>query len=154
MSLPKINGLFRLTRDAELIYTQSGAGILKLGLASSEKYKDKETQLFIDAVAFGKTGEIINQYAGKKGTQIFLSGKIQTDSWEKEGKKQYKTSMVVESFDFVSNKQQNQAPQQQAQQNQAPQQQAQQHQAPQKHTDYQTKQVPEIDIDENDSLPF
>jgi len=120
MSLPKINGLFRLTRDAELTYTQNGTGFTRLGLASSEKYKDKETQLFLDAVAFGKTGEIINQYAGTKGTQIFLSGKIQTDSWEKEGKKQYKTSMVVESFDFVSNKQQNQAPQQQAQQYQAP----------------------------------
>jgi len=102
MGLAKISGLFRLTRDSELKYSQSGSAILKLGLACSEKFGEKETQLFIDATAFGKPAEIINQYAGEKGTQIFLTGKLQTESWEKEGVKQYKTSMIVESFDFVS----------------------------------------------------
>ncbi len=105
--LAKTQGLFRLIRDAELAYTQSGTAILKIGLACSEKYKDKETQLFLDATVFGKPAEIINQYAGAKGTQIFLSGKLQTETWEKDGKKNYKTVMIVEDFDFVSNKQSN-----------------------------------------------
>ena len=102
MALCKAIGMFRLTRDAELKYAQSGSAILKMGRACSEKFGDKETQLFIDATVFGKQAEIISQYAGEKGTQIFLSGKLQTESWEKEGVKQYKTSMIVESFDFVS----------------------------------------------------
>ena len=103
MSLPKINGLFRLTRDCEMV--QAGeTSIAKLGLAASEKYKDKETKLFIDAVAFGKIGEIIGQYAGSKGTQIYLNGKIQLDQWQDKtsGENRSKTSMVIEGFDFVS----------------------------------------------------
>ena len=149
MALCKVNGLFRLTRTAELKYTQDGKAILKLGLACSEKFGDKETQLFLDATAFGKPAEILNQYAGTKGTQIFLSGKLQTDMWEKEGVKQSKISMIIESFDFVSD------------QNKSDNQQAPQYQ----HTDYQprpeakrempTGTLPIIDIDEDDSeIPF
>lgn len=102
MSLPKTIGIFRLTRDAELRYSDDGKPILKMGLAASEKFGKKETQCFLDATVFGKQAEIISQYAGEKGTQIFLSGKMQTESWEKEGVKHYKNSMIVESFDFVS----------------------------------------------------
>lgn len=104
MSLPKTYGLFRLTRDAELKYSQSGSAILKMGLASSEKFGDKETQCFMDATAFGKMAEGISQYAGEKGTQIFLTGKIQTESWETDGQRRSKNSMIVEGFNFVSNK--------------------------------------------------
>lgn len=99
--LAKISGVFRLTRDAELRYTASGVAILKVGLACSEKYKDKETQLFIDGTAFGKSGELINQYAGSKGTQIFIAGKLQTDMWEKDGQKQSKISIQIEDFQFL-----------------------------------------------------
>lgn len=100
--LAKVSGLFRLTRDAELKYSGSGTAVVKLGLACSEKFGDKESQLFIDATAFGKPAEIISQYAGSKGNQIFLVGKLQTDSWEKDGQKQFKTVMIIEGFDFVS----------------------------------------------------
>ena len=104
MSLAKISGLFRLTRDAELRYGQNGSAILKMGLACSEKFGDRETQLFIDATAFGKPAEILNSYAGSKGTQIYLFGKLQTESWvdQQSGDKRSKTSMIVEGFDFVS----------------------------------------------------
>lgn len=102
MGLAKIIGLFRLTRDAELKYTQDGKPILNMGLACSEKFGEKENQLFIDATAFGKPAEILNQWAVEKGTQIFLSGKIHTESWEKDGTKFSKTKMTIESFDFVS----------------------------------------------------
>lgn len=155
MSLAKINGLFRLTRDAEMVMSQSGTAIVKLGLACSEKYKDKETQLFLDAVAFGRMGEIILQYAGSKGTQIYLSGKLQTESWEKDGQKRSKTSMTIEGFDFVSNgssaNNQNNAPTTQSYQ-----QPNQTYQAPHENVPVHQEQVqrpPEIDIDE-DNIPF
>jgi len=107
MSLAKVNGLFRLTRDAELRFSTSGSEIVKFGLVSSEKYKDKETTLFLDAVCFGKIGKVIHDYAGQKGNQIYLNGKLQTDQWEdQQGQKRSKVSMVIEGFDFVSQRQQ------------------------------------------------
>lgn len=136
MALARVSGMFRLTRDAELKYGQSGNAILKLGLACSEKFGDKETQLFIDATAFGKQAEIISTYAGAKGTQIFINGKLQTESWEKDGQRKSKTTMIIEGFDFVSNKGDAQ------------------HKAPE--VVYEKKempQVPEIDID-LEPIPF
>lgn len=122
--LPKINGLFRLTRDAELTYTPSGMAVLKMGLAASEKYKDKESTCFIDATCFGKVAEILNQYAGTKGTQIYLTGKLELQQWDDRntGERRSRHALVVDGFDFVSG-QGNQQPQQQHQQ-QAPMQQA------------------------------
>jgi single-strand DNA-binding protein len=75
--------------------------VTKLGLAASEKYKDKETQLFLDATAFGKTAEFIATVS--KGQRIFATGKIQTDQWEDKntGDKRSKVSMIIESFDYV-----------------------------------------------------
>lgn len=104
MSLPKTIGLFRLTRDAELRYTADGKPILKMGLAASEKFGEKESQCFLDATVFGKMAETINQYAGEKGTQIFLTGKLQTETWvdKESGQNRSKQSMIVESFDFVA----------------------------------------------------
>jgi len=104
MGLFKVCGLCRLTRDAELKYAQDGKPILKMGLASSEKFGDKETQCFIDATVFGKMAETINTYAGEKGTQIFLIGKLQTETWvdKDSGQNRSKHSMIVEGFDFVS----------------------------------------------------
>lgn len=117
--LAKINGLFRLTKDAELIYGKSGNAILKLSLACSEKYKDEETQLFIDGVAFSRSAEIISQYAGTKGTQIYLVGKAKTESWkDKQGNNRSKISMTIEGFEFVGKgkeTQQNRPAQDQAQ---------------------------------------
>ena len=81
MALPKIQHVYRLTRDPEAKYNQSGVCICKVGLAASEKYKEQERTLFIDATAFGKTGELIAQSV-KKGHRIFVFGKLQTDSWQ------------------------------------------------------------------------
>lgn len=136
MGLAKINGLFRLTRDAELKYTSDGKPILNMGLACSEKFGDRENQLFLDATAFGKPAEILNQWAGEKGTQLFLSGKLHTETWEKDGVKNSKVKMTVESFDFVSKpkNEQYQAPEptyEDHPQKQQP-----------KHTDYQPKKQP------------
>lgn len=129
MSLAKVSGLFRLSRDLELRYAASGTAIAKLGLVSSEKYQDKETTLFLDAVCFGKMGEVINQYAGTKGTQIYLYGKLQTENWQdNQGQNRSKVSMVIEGFDFVANKPSN---------NQQPQ-----------------KDIPVVNENSEDEIPF
>lgn len=104
MGLFKVCGLCRLTRDAELRYSQDGKPILKMGIVTSDKFGDKETQCFLDATVFGKMAETINAYAGEKGTQIFLTGKLQTETWQDKdsGQNRSKQSMIVEGFDFVS----------------------------------------------------
>ena len=132
--LAKINHLFRLTRDMEVSVSQSGMAVGSMGLACSEKYKDKETQLFLDAKCFGKVAEILQQYAGTKGTQIMLSGKLQTEQWDDKttGQKRSKIVMIVEGFDFVSGGNRDQQPRQ------APQQTAPQYQA----NDFDSMEVP------------
>ncbi|MCW8932187.1 MAG: single-stranded DNA-binding protein [Gammaproteobacteria bacterium] len=161
--LAKIQGVFRLTRDLELKFLSDGAQVAKLGLACSEKYKDKETQLFLEASVFGKVAELLSTYAGTKGTQIFLTGKLKTEQWEANGQKHSKVVMMIEDFQFLGSNQSNNG-----QTNQAPQQggyNGNQYQAPQSnqtnHTAYREppKQmpdrnaIPEIDIYESD-VPF
>lgn len=155
--LAKIAGVFRLTRDLELKYLQDGTAVAKLGLACSEKFKEKETQLFLEASIFGKASEVLNQYAGSKGTQIFLTGKLKTEQWEKDGQKHSKVVMMIEDFQFIGSKDSGQSSQ--------PQQQAPQQEYPQNYnqnTAYreQPKQMPDrnslpsIDIDDEDIFPF
>lgn len=144
--LPKINFLARTTRDTELLYAQNGTAICKVGLACSEKYGEKETQLFIDAVSFGKTAEMLNNI--QKGQRVFVCGKIQTDSWQdQQGQKKSKISLVIESFEFIEKKEGgNQSNYQQENENKGGY--NARHQAP-KSTGY---EIPDI-IDE-DEIPF
>lgn len=95
-----------LTRDPELRSLPSGGQVASFGLATNRTYKDKsgakqEATEFHNIVAFGRSAELIGQYC-KKGKALFIEGRIQTRSWEgkEDGKKQYRTEIVVESFQF------------------------------------------------------
>jgi single-strand DNA-binding protein len=76
-------------------------------LATSESFKDKNGEKqskteWHNIVIWGKPAEIANQYL-KKGSQVYLEGKITTRSWDdKEGNKKYTTEIVVNSFQFLS----------------------------------------------------
>ena len=103
--LPKINGVFRLSKDPEQRYTQSGSSIVSLSLVSSEKYKDKEDTCFIDAVVFGALGDKVVMTYLKKGSQINISGKLKQDSWtNNEGQKMSKHSVTIEGIELLGNK--------------------------------------------------
>ena len=93
-----------LTRDPELRALPSGAQVCSFGLATNRTYKDKEgakqeATEFHNIVAFGRPAEIIAQYM-KKGRPLFVEGRIQTRSWDKDGAKQYRTEIVVDNFQF------------------------------------------------------
>lgn len=83
----------------------SGVSVTSFGVATNRTWKDKngvkqESVNFHNVVAFGKPAELVHQYL-KKGSPIFIDGRIQTRSWDdKEGKKQYRTEIVVENFQF------------------------------------------------------
>ena len=89
----------RLTHDPELRTNDKGINITKFTLAVNRM---KEGADFINCSAFNKTAEAINKYL-HKGNQIAIEGRIQTGSYEKDGKKVYTTEVVVENITFIGN---------------------------------------------------
>ena len=95
-----------ITRDPELRTTPSGTQVCGFSVAVNRNYKDnsgeqRENVSFFDCSAWGKSGEIIAQYA-KKGSGILVSGRLEQRSWEdKEGQKRSRVEIVVEDFNFV-----------------------------------------------------
>ena len=96
-----------LTRDPELRTTPSGTSVCGFSVAVNRVYKDsngeqKEDVSYIDCSAWGKLGEMINQYA-KKGSGVLVSGRLDQRSWEDktDGKKRSRVEIVVEDFNFV-----------------------------------------------------
>ncbi len=95
-----------ITRDPELRSTPSGTQVCGFSVAVNRNYKDgsgeqRENVSFFDCSAWGKSGELIAQYA-KKGSGILVSGRLEQRSWEdKEGQKRSRVEIVVEDFNFV-----------------------------------------------------
>lgn len=94
----------RLTRDPELRYTQNGTAVANFNLAVDRPFsKEKETD-FINCVAWRKQAENLAQYM-KKGSQIGISGRIQTRNYEdKDGKRVYVTEVVADSVQFLDSR--------------------------------------------------
>ncbi|MBI1957475.1 MAG: single-stranded DNA-binding protein [Candidatus Niyogibacteria bacterium] len=104
MNLNKAFVIGNLTRDPELKTLPSGSAVCNFSVATNRTWKDKNGEQkkdveFHNIVAFGRTAEIIHQYM-KKGNGIFIEGRIQTRSWEKDGKKNYRTEIVAEAMQF------------------------------------------------------
>lgn len=98
-------GIGRLVRDPEVRYTQSGKAVAYFTLAiDRRKSADGNQQAdFISCVAWEKTAEVISQYVSK-GQKIAVEGRIQTRSYEKDGRKYYVTEVVVQSMEFCDSK--------------------------------------------------
>jgi single-strand DNA-binding protein len=94
----------RLTRDPELRTTQSGTSVCSFTVAWSEKYKETETQLFMDCSAWRGTGEMVSKYF-TKGKEILVEGKLRTDKWkDKDGNDRTSIKMTVERVHFCGPK--------------------------------------------------
>ena len=100
----------RLTRDPELLTTNSGVNIGKFSLAVDRKFvrQGEERQAdFLNIIAFGKTAEFASNYFFK-GQQVGVVGRIQTGSYEdKNGNRRYTTEIVAESLYFADSKRDN-----------------------------------------------
>lgn len=95
-----------LTKDPELRYTPQGMAVCNLRLASNRKYKSgeelKEETCFITVVVWGRRAENCSQYL-KKGSPVFIEGRLQSRSWENaQGAKQYATEIVAENVQFMN----------------------------------------------------
>ena len=93
----------RLTKDPELKHGASGTAYCKFTLAVNRMKKDDPAD-FIFCSAFGKTAELIAEYV-KKGHQLGVQGRLQQDTYEKDGEKISKTGVTVDKIEFLeSNK--------------------------------------------------
>ncbi|MBF0358635.1 MAG: single-stranded DNA-binding protein [Magnetococcales bacterium] len=103
-SLNKVQLIGNVGQEPEIRFTQDGRPIATLSIATSDTWNDKQGQKqekteWHRVVAFGKLAEIIQQYV-KKGSKLFLEGKLQTRKWtDKDGQDRYTTEIVISGFD-------------------------------------------------------
>jgi len=103
MSVNKVILVGRLGRDPETRYTGGGQAVANFSVATDETYKDKagERQKRTEwhkIVVWGKQAEIAQQYL-KKGSLIFIEGRIQSREWQdKEGQKRTSFEIVATNF--------------------------------------------------------
>jgi single-strand DNA-binding protein len=104
-SLNKVMLMGNLTRDPQLSYLPSQTPVVEFGMAVNRKYKKQDGTMaddtcFVDCRMFGKRAETLNKYL-KKGDPLFVEGRLQFDSWEKDGRKFSKLRVFVENFEFL-----------------------------------------------------
>ena len=103
----KVLLLGNVGKDPEIRSTPSGMIVANFSLATAERQKDQQGNWqdkteWHNLVAFGRTAEIVRDYA-KKGTQLFIEGKIQTRSWDDKetGQKKYRTEIIVNEMTLL-----------------------------------------------------
>ena len=93
-----------LGQDPEVRYTQGGGAVTSITLATSESWRDKQTgeqkerTEWHRVVFMGKLAEVAGQHL-KKGSQVYVEGKLQTRKWQaQDGSDRYTTEVLVDSF--------------------------------------------------------
>ena len=104
----------RLGGDPDLRYTPSGQAVATLNIATNEVWKDKdgnsqERTEWHRVILWRRPAEIAGEYL-KKGSRVFIEGRLQTRNWEdKDGVKRYTTEVVAQSMQFLDARQGGQA---------------------------------------------
>jgi len=106
--LNKVMLIGRLGKDPELKFTEKGTAVCNFSLATGEVYRDEngnrvEKTEWHNITAWGKMAENIKQYL-KKGSKIYCEGKLQYDSYEKDGIKRNTTKVVILDFSMLDSK--------------------------------------------------
>jgi len=92
--------------DPELRYTPSGAGVTNFNMATNESWTDnngarQERTEWHRIVVWGRLAEICNQYL-RKGSKVYIEGRLQTRSWEgQDGQKRYTTEVVARDMQML-----------------------------------------------------
>jgi single-strand DNA-binding protein len=94
-----------LGADPELRYTANGTAVAKFRIATSEAFTDKqgnrqERTEWHRVVAWGKLAEICGQYLSK-GRQVYIEGRIRSDTWEQEGVKRYSYEIWADNMQML-----------------------------------------------------
>ena len=107
-SVNKVILVGNLGKDPEVKFTPSGVPVAKFSLATNERYKDKAGEWqdrteWHNIVAWQRLAEIVGEYV-KKGSKIYIEGRLQTSSWEdkQSGEKKYRTEIVAHDLVLLS----------------------------------------------------
>jgi len=99
-----------LGKDPEVRYMPSGGAVANLTVATSENWKDKQTGQNQErtewhrVVMFNRLGEIAGEYL-KKGSKVYIEGKLQTRKWQdKEGQDRYTTEIVANEMQMLDSR--------------------------------------------------
>lgn len=109
MSVNKVILIGRLGKDPETRYMTSGEAVTNATLATSENWKDKsgekqEKTEWHNLVFYRRLAEVAGEYL-RKGSQVYIEGKIQTRKWQdKEGKDKYTTEIIVNEMQMLGGK--------------------------------------------------
>ncbi len=113
--LNKVMLIGTLGRDPEVHYRASGITITTISIATSEKWKDKETgedkekTEWHNIVFFRRLAEVAGEYL-KKGSKIYVEGKMRTEKWQdKEGNNRYTTKVYADSMQMLGDPKNKQA---------------------------------------------
>ena len=94
----------RLTRDSALTYTSGGTAVCKFAIAVNRRRKQGEQWIeeasFFDIVAWGKTGESINQYL-VKGKHVAVEGELHQNRWEQDGQSRSKVEINADNIQLL-----------------------------------------------------
>ncbi len=109
-SVNKVILLGNVGKDPEIKSTPSGVVVATFSIATSERFKDKtgnwqDRTEWHNLVAYQRTAEIIRDYV-KKGSKLYIEGRLQTSSWDDKttGQKKYRTEIIVNDLSLLSGK--------------------------------------------------
>ncbi len=98
-----------LGNDPEVRYMPNGNAVANVSLATSETWKDKNTgeqqekTEWHRVIFFNRLAEIVEQYV-KKGSKLYIEGRLQTRSWEQDGVKRYTTEIVANEMQMLDSR--------------------------------------------------
>jgi single-strand DNA-binding protein len=107
-TLNRVQLIGRLGKDPESKFTPTGKKVCHFSLAVSNRWKDKngetrEATEWVNIEAWGRLGEICQEYL-KKGSLIFVEGRLKTDKYEDKGETKYFTKVVAQTLQFLDKK--------------------------------------------------
>jgi single-strand DNA-binding protein len=109
-SVNKVIIVGNIGRDPETRYMPSGDAVTNISVATSDRYKDKQTGEMKETTEwhrvafFGKLAEIAGQYL-KKGSQVYVEGRLRTRKWaDVSGQEKYSTEIVADSMQMLGSK--------------------------------------------------
>ena len=111
-SVNKVILVGNVGQDPEVKYTASGVPVAKVSLATNERFKDRNEQWhdrteWHSIVAWQRLAEIGGEYV-RKGTKLYVEGKLQTSSWEdrQSGERKHRTEIVARDIVLLDSRQQ------------------------------------------------
>lgn len=106
-TINKVILIGRLGADPEVRYMPNGTAVANLRLATTDGYKDRNTGQFVEqsewhrVVLFGRQAEVAGQYL-RKGSQVFIEGRLRTNKWQdRNGQDRYTTEVVANEMQLL-----------------------------------------------------